>query len=218
MLGLGGYPLVSLAETRDVAFAHRKQARTGGDPLTEKRHVQHMPTVEESVYRSQGTPTRRNSSGPPGRSRPCTWITGRSPRRCGSGGTDAGQGGTRLAGKTLRQPLRNHRIAAVVSRLPLVVPGLGGRGDRPSPRGHRSGAGARRPEPSRGGLCTLGRVRAPPPPDGRLGRLWTRPPFTRNQVLATKVIDMSPGVHRVLSCHTGRRHCTSDGISSCASG
>ena len=69
---------------------------------------------------------------------------------------------------------RNHRIAAVVSRLPLVVPGLGGRGDRPSQRGHRSGAGARRPEPSRGGLCTLGRVRAPPPPDGRLGRLWTR--------------------------------------------
>ena len=44
MLGLGGYPLVSLAETRDVAFAHRKQARAGGDPLTESRLTrQHGP-------------------------------------------------------------------------------------------------------------------------------------------------------------------------------
>ena len=49
MLGLGGYPLVSLAEARDVAFAHRKQARAGGDPLTEKRHAQHVPTVEEAA-------------------------------------------------------------------------------------------------------------------------------------------------------------------------
>ena len=49
MLGLGGYPLVSLAEARDVAFAHRKQARAGGDPLTEQRHVQHVPTVEEAA-------------------------------------------------------------------------------------------------------------------------------------------------------------------------
>ena len=47
--GLGGYPLVSLAEARDVAFAHRKQARAGGDPLTEKRHAQHVPTVEEAA-------------------------------------------------------------------------------------------------------------------------------------------------------------------------
>ena len=49
MLGLGGYPLVSLAEARDVAFAHRKQARAGGDPLTEKRHAQHVPTIEEAA-------------------------------------------------------------------------------------------------------------------------------------------------------------------------
>ena len=49
MLGLDGYPLVSLAEARDVAFAHRKQARAGGDPLTEKRHAQHVPTVEEAA-------------------------------------------------------------------------------------------------------------------------------------------------------------------------
>ena len=49
MLGLGGYPLVSLAEARDVAFAYRKQARAGGDPLTEQRHAQHVPTVEEAA-------------------------------------------------------------------------------------------------------------------------------------------------------------------------
>ena len=49
MLGLGGYPLVSLAEARDVAFAHRKQARAGGDPLTEQRHAQHVPTIEEAA-------------------------------------------------------------------------------------------------------------------------------------------------------------------------
>ena len=38
MLGLGGYPLVSLAEKRKVAFANLQRARTGGDPLAEKRH------------------------------------------------------------------------------------------------------------------------------------------------------------------------------------
>ena len=42
-------PLVSLAEARDVAFAHRKQARAGGDPLTEQRHAPHVPTVEEAA-------------------------------------------------------------------------------------------------------------------------------------------------------------------------
>ena len=49
MLGLGGFPLVSLAEARDVAFAYRKQARAGGDPLTEQRQAQHVPTVEEAA-------------------------------------------------------------------------------------------------------------------------------------------------------------------------
>ena len=49
MLGLGGYPLVSLAEARDVAFAHRKQARAGGDPLAEQRQAPHVPTVEEAA-------------------------------------------------------------------------------------------------------------------------------------------------------------------------
>ena len=32
-----------------MAFAHRKQARAGGDPLTEKRHAQHVPTVGEAA-------------------------------------------------------------------------------------------------------------------------------------------------------------------------
>ena len=54
MLGLGGYPLVSLAEARDVAFAHRKQARAGGDPLTEQRHAQH---------RAHGRGSRRRGAG-----------------------------------------------------------------------------------------------------------------------------------------------------------
>ena len=49
MLGLGGDPLVSLAEARDVAFAHRQQARAGWDPLAEQRHAPHVPTVEEAA-------------------------------------------------------------------------------------------------------------------------------------------------------------------------
>ena len=36
-IGLGGYPLVSLAEARDAALLNRKLARAGGDPLAEKR-------------------------------------------------------------------------------------------------------------------------------------------------------------------------------------
>ena len=32
-----------------MAFAHRKQARADGDPLTEKRHAQDVPTVEEAA-------------------------------------------------------------------------------------------------------------------------------------------------------------------------
>ena len=49
MLGLGGYPLVSLAEARNAAFANRQRARAGGDPLAEKRHGQGVPTIEEAA-------------------------------------------------------------------------------------------------------------------------------------------------------------------------
>ena len=49
MLGLGGYPLVSLAEAREAAVANRRRARAGGDPLAERRHCQGLPTVEEAA-------------------------------------------------------------------------------------------------------------------------------------------------------------------------
>ena len=63
MLGLGGYPLVSLAEARNVAFANRQRARAGGDPLAEKRHGQGVPTVEEAaaVVLEQQRPGWRNA-------------------------------------------------------------------------------------------------------------------------------------------------------------
>ena len=43
-LGLGGFPLVSLKEAREKAFANRKLARDGGDPRAEKRRSESMPT------------------------------------------------------------------------------------------------------------------------------------------------------------------------------
>ena len=63
MLGLGGYPLVSLAEARNVAFANRQRARAGGDPLAEKRHGQSVPTVEEAAAEvlAQQRPGWRNA-------------------------------------------------------------------------------------------------------------------------------------------------------------
>ena len=48
-LGLGGYPLVSLAEARDMAFTNRKLARAGGDPLAQERHRRDQPTVAEAA-------------------------------------------------------------------------------------------------------------------------------------------------------------------------
>ena len=63
MLGLGGYPLVSLAEARNVGFANRQRARAGGDPLAEKRHGQGVPTVEEAAAEvlAQQRPGWRNA-------------------------------------------------------------------------------------------------------------------------------------------------------------
>ena len=46
-LGLGGYPLVSLSEARQVAFSNRKLARAGGDPLATKLHE--IPTFKEAA-------------------------------------------------------------------------------------------------------------------------------------------------------------------------
>lgn len=47
-LGLGGYPLVTLAEAREAAFDNRRLARRGGDPLAEKRRAK-VPTFCEAL-------------------------------------------------------------------------------------------------------------------------------------------------------------------------
>ena len=49
-LGLGGYPLVSLAEARNKAFENRKLARAGGDPLALKRRAD-VPTFAAAAAR-----------------------------------------------------------------------------------------------------------------------------------------------------------------------
>ena len=47
-IGLGGFPLVSLAEARTAAFAGRKLARAGGDPLALKRRPD-IPIFEDAA-------------------------------------------------------------------------------------------------------------------------------------------------------------------------
>ena len=48
-LGLGGFPLVSLKEARTQAFANRRVARAGGDPLAGKRRGRGVPTFAEAA-------------------------------------------------------------------------------------------------------------------------------------------------------------------------
>ena len=50
-LGLGATGLVSLAEARELALANRKLARAGGDPLSEKRRADGVPTFAEAAER-----------------------------------------------------------------------------------------------------------------------------------------------------------------------
>ena len=50
-IGLGGFPLVSLAEAREKAFENRKLARGGGDPLAAKRRAK-MPTFRDAARRT----------------------------------------------------------------------------------------------------------------------------------------------------------------------
>ena len=50
-IGLGGWPFISLHEARDAAFNNRKLARTGGDPLAEKRRSR-TPTFREAARRT----------------------------------------------------------------------------------------------------------------------------------------------------------------------
>ncbi len=51
-LGLGGYPLVSLAQAQDKAFAKRRLARSGDDPLAEKKKSKAIPTFEDAAART----------------------------------------------------------------------------------------------------------------------------------------------------------------------
>ena len=50
-LGLGAATLVPLAKAREQALANRILARSGGDPLSEKRRVQGVPTFAEAAQR-----------------------------------------------------------------------------------------------------------------------------------------------------------------------
>ena len=50
-LGLGAATLVPLAKAREQALANRKLARSGGDPLSEKRRVQGVPTFADAAQR-----------------------------------------------------------------------------------------------------------------------------------------------------------------------
>ena len=60
-IGLGGFPLVSLAEARELAFDNRRFARRGGDPLAAKRTAA-APTFREAAKRKFDalTPTWRS--------------------------------------------------------------------------------------------------------------------------------------------------------------
>ena len=50
-LGLGGFPLVTLAEARELAFDNRRQARRGRDPRADRRRAL-TPTFEQAAGRA----------------------------------------------------------------------------------------------------------------------------------------------------------------------
>ena len=52
-LGLGGYPLVSLAEARRLAFENRKVAREGGNPTAARRKLPTFREAARNVYESR---------------------------------------------------------------------------------------------------------------------------------------------------------------------
>ena len=47
-IGLGGWPLTTLTEAREIAFENRRLARRGGDPLADKRRAT-APTFREAA-------------------------------------------------------------------------------------------------------------------------------------------------------------------------
>ncbi len=49
--GLGGFPLVTLAEAREQAFENRRHAHRGRDPLAHKRRAM-TPTFEQAAQRA----------------------------------------------------------------------------------------------------------------------------------------------------------------------
>ena len=61
-IGLGGFPLVSLAEAREAAFENRKLARAGGDPLAQRRR-RRAPMFREAAHavHEANRPRWRNS-------------------------------------------------------------------------------------------------------------------------------------------------------------
>ena len=50
-MGLGGWPVVSLAEARETAFENRKLVRRGGDPLADKRRAK-APTFKQAAQQT----------------------------------------------------------------------------------------------------------------------------------------------------------------------
>ena len=50
-IGLGGWPLVTLAEARNQAFENRRLARRGGDPLADKQRAK-APTFREAALKT----------------------------------------------------------------------------------------------------------------------------------------------------------------------
>ena len=57
-IGLGSYRLVSLAEAWAVALVNRKVARSGGDPLADRRRTGGVPTFAEAVEKVIAIPQR----------------------------------------------------------------------------------------------------------------------------------------------------------------
>ena len=48
-LGLGGYPLITLDEARQLAWVNRRKARAGGDPVGERQQSENVPTFKDAV-------------------------------------------------------------------------------------------------------------------------------------------------------------------------
>ena len=64
-IGLGGWPVVSLAEAREAAFENRKLIRKGGDPLAAKRRDK-LPTFREAArmtFEANATPAPHREGG-----------------------------------------------------------------------------------------------------------------------------------------------------------